>query len=81
LSVQADVSGIDRSMQLAFERTGERSAQQIAAWRQVLTSEGSFSRLEPMIRSDQESQRAKSGITSDEVVALLDGENEPAAKQ
>jgi molecular chaperone DnaK len=74
LSVKADVSGINRSMKLEFERTGERTAQQIAAWRQVLTSEGSFSRLEPMIRSDQEAQRAKSGISSDEVVALLDGD-------
>jgi len=81
LSVKADVSGIDRSMKLEFERTGERTAQQIAAWRQVLMSKGNFSRLEPMIRADQEAQRAKSGISNDEVVALLDGENESAVKQ
>lgn len=80
LSVKADVSAAGRSMKLEFERTGERTAQQIAAWRQVLSTDGSFSRLEPMIRADQEAQRAKSGISSDEVVALLDGE-EPAAKK
>jgi molecular chaperone DnaK len=72
LSVKADVSGIDRSMKLEFERTGERTAQQIAAWRQVLATEGSFSRLEPMIRADQEAQRAKAGISNEEVVAILD---------
>ncbi len=81
LSVKADVSGINRSMKLEFERTGERTAQQIAAWRQVLSTDGSFSRLEPMIRADQEAQRAKSGITSDEVVALLDGEDTATPKK
>jgi Molecular chaperone len=72
LSVKADVSGIDRSMKLEFERTGERTAQQIASWRQVLATEGRFSRLEPMIRADQEAQRAKAGISNEEVVAILD---------
>jgi hypothetical protein len=68
-------------MKLEFERTGERTAQQIAAWRQVLSTEGSFSRLEPMIRADQEAQRAKAGISSDEVVAILDGEETSSPKK
>jgi molecular chaperone DnaK len=81
LSVKADVSGIDRSMKLEFERTGERTAQEIAAWRQVLSTEGSFSRLEPMIKADQEAQKAKSGLTSDEVLAVLEGEESVSPQQ
>jgi molecular chaperone DnaK len=74
LSVKADVSGVDRSMRLEFERAGERTAEQIAAWRQVLANEGGFSRLEPVIRADQEAQRAKTGLTSDEIATILDAE-------
>ena len=81
LSVKADVSAINRSMKVEFERTGERTAQQIAAWRQVLATDGSFSRLEPMIRADQEAQRKKAGISNDEVVALLDGEEAGSSKK
>ena len=69
LSVKADVSGTDRSMKLVLERSGERSAQQIAAWRQVLSGDAAFKRLEPMIKSDQEAQRAKANQSPDEVLA------------
>lgn len=77
LSVKADVSGVDRSMRLEFERTGERTAEQIAAWRQVLANEGGFSRLEPVIRADQEAQRAKTGLTADEIASILEAEVVP----
>jgi molecular chaperone DnaK (HSP70) len=77
LGVKADVSGVDRSMRLEFERTGERTVEQIAAWRQVLANEGGFSRLEPIIRADQEAQRAKTGLSADEIASILEAEVVP----
>jgi molecular chaperone DnaK len=80
LSVSAQVPGTECAMRIELERTGERSAGQIAVWRQVLASEPTLAQFQPIIEAEAVEEKNKQGLTGDEVVSLLDDEPRPVQR-
>jgi molecular chaperone DnaK len=70
LNVSAQVKASGQASQLMLERTGERTASQIAAWRQVFTSpEPNFAQMQPILQAELVAAGAASAQLGDDHAA------------